>query len=160
MRSSTPRLWANPSLRGCIPEALPRAWIRVFWLFVTLVSWGFPRTEPSREPRKRLLSHFVFNEQAVRSPWLLTCTLFLLPIFPKLIFTLAASSRRGVGHATQRGVPAWELEYVRNRFADFKRHVEELEEATEDSLEEARKACELAWKDLEHAVDSLSSALA
>lgn len=54
----------------------------------------------------------------------------------------------------------WELEYVRNRFADFKRRVEELEEATEDNLEEARKACELSWKDLEHAVDSLLSALA
>ena len=35
----------------------------------------------------------------------------------------------------------WELEYVRNRFADFKRRVEELEEATDDNLEEARKAC-------------------
>lgn len=54
----------------------------------------------------------------------------------------------------------WELEYVRNRFADFKRRVEELEEATEDNLEEARKACALAGKDLEHAVDSLLSALA
>ena len=54
----------------------------------------------------------------------------------------------------------WELEYVRNRFADFKRRVEELEEATDDNLEEASKTCELAWKDLEHAVDSLLSALA
>lgn len=54
----------------------------------------------------------------------------------------------------------WELDDVRNRFADFKRRVEELEEATDDNLEEARKACELAWKDLEHAVDSLVSALA
>ena len=34
----------------------------------------------------------------------------------------------------------WELEYVRNRFADFKRRVEELEEADEENLEEARKA--------------------
>lgn len=38
----------------------------------------------------------------------------------------------------------WELEYLRNRFADFKRRVEELEEADEPNLEEARKACELA----------------
>ncbi|HEV2197280.1 MAG TPA: hypothetical protein VGR55_16970 [Candidatus Acidoferrum sp.] len=53
----------------------------------------------------------------------------------------------------------WELEYVRNRFADFKRRVEELEDANEDNLEEARKASELAWKDLEHAVDSLLSVL-
>lgn len=52
-----------------------------------------------------------------------------------------------------------ELEYVRNRFADFKQRVEELEETTEDNLEEAGKVCELAWKDLEHAVDSLLSAL-
>lgn len=53
----------------------------------------------------------------------------------------------------------WELEYVRNRFADFKRRVEELEEADDDNLEDARKASELAWKDLQHAVDALLSAL-
>jgi hypothetical protein len=53
----------------------------------------------------------------------------------------------------------WELEYVRNRFADFKRRVEELEEAEEDNLEEARKSSELAWKDLQHAIDALLSAL-
>ena len=53
----------------------------------------------------------------------------------------------------------WELDYVRNRFADFKRRVEELEEASEANLEEARKASELAWKDLQHAVDSLVAAL-
>lgn len=53
----------------------------------------------------------------------------------------------------------WELDYVRNRFADFKRRVEELEEADEDNLEDARKASELAWKDLQHAVDALLSAL-
>ncbi len=54
----------------------------------------------------------------------------------------------------------WELEYVRNRFADFKRRVEELEEADDENLEDARKASELAWKDLQHAVDALLSALA
>lgn len=53
----------------------------------------------------------------------------------------------------------WELEYVRNRFAEFKRRVEELEDANDASLEEAQKACELAWKDLQHAVDTLLSAL-
>lgn len=53
----------------------------------------------------------------------------------------------------------WELEYVRNRFAEFKRRVEELEEANDANLEEARKASELAWKDLQHAVDTLLSAL-
>jgi len=53
----------------------------------------------------------------------------------------------------------WELEYVRNRFAEFKKRVEELENAGEANLEEARKASELAWKDLQHAVDTLLSAL-
>jgi predicted nuclease with TOPRIM domain len=53
----------------------------------------------------------------------------------------------------------WELEYVRNRFAEFKRRVEELENASEAHLEEAQKTCELAWKDLQHAVDALLSAL-
>lgn len=49
----------------------------------------------------------------------------------------------------------WELQSVRNRFGDFKRSVEELEEASEQDLEEARKASELAWSDLRHAVDEL-----
>lgn len=53
----------------------------------------------------------------------------------------------------------WELEYVRNRFAEFKKRVEELEDAGEADLEEARKASELAWKDLQHAVDTILSAL-
>ena len=52
-----------------------------------------------------------------------------------------------------------ELDYVRNRFADFKRRIEELAEAGEENLEVARKASELARKDLQHAVDALSSAL-
>jgi hypothetical protein len=52
-----------------------------------------------------------------------------------------------------------ELDYVRNRFAEFKRRVEELENASETQLEEAQKTCELAWKDLQHAVDALLSAL-
>jgi len=53
----------------------------------------------------------------------------------------------------------WELDYVRNRFAEFKRRLEELEEASDDHLEEAQAATELAWKDLQHAVDTLLSAL-
>ena len=53
----------------------------------------------------------------------------------------------------------WELEYMRNRFAEFKRRVEELEDAGEADLEETQKACELAWKDLQRAVDDLLSAL-
>lgn len=53
----------------------------------------------------------------------------------------------------------WELEYVRNRFAEFKQRVEELEDASDAQLEEAQKASELAWKDLQHAVDTLLSAM-
>lgn len=53
----------------------------------------------------------------------------------------------------------WELEYVRNRFAEFKRRVEELEDSSEVHLNDAQESCELAWKDLQHAVDTLLSAL-
>jgi BMFP domain-containing protein YqiC len=53
----------------------------------------------------------------------------------------------------------WELDYVRNRFAEFKQRVEELEDANDTELEDAQKSCELAWKDLQHAVDTLLSAL-
>lgn len=53
----------------------------------------------------------------------------------------------------------WELEYVRNRFAEFKKRVEELEDANEAQLEDAQKASELAWKDLQHAVDTLLTAM-
>jgi len=53
----------------------------------------------------------------------------------------------------------WQLAWVRNRFENFKRRVEQLEEASEGNLEEARIASELAWKDLQRAVDALLSAL-
>jgi uncharacterized membrane-anchored protein YhcB (DUF1043 family) len=53
----------------------------------------------------------------------------------------------------------WELDYVRNRFEEFKQRIEELENASDAELDEAQKTCELAWKDLEHAVDTLMSAL-
>jgi hypothetical protein len=53
----------------------------------------------------------------------------------------------------------WELEYVRNRFAEFKQRIEELEEASDEQIERAREATELAWKDLQHAVDTLLAAL-
>jgi len=48
---------------------------------------------------------------------------------------------------------------VRNRFAEFKRCVEELEEASDQQIEGAQEATELAWKDLQHAVDTLLAAL-
>ena len=53
----------------------------------------------------------------------------------------------------------WQLVSVRNRFADFRRRVDELQEASEENLEEAGKASELAWRDLQHAVAALLSAL-
>jgi len=53
----------------------------------------------------------------------------------------------------------WQVVSVRNRFRDFKRRVDELEEASEENLEEAGKASELAWKDLQQAVSALLSAL-
>jgi len=52
-----------------------------------------------------------------------------------------------------------ELEYLRNRFAEFRKRIEELEEASDEHLEEAHEASELAWRDLEHAVDALMGAL-
>lgn len=38
----------------------------------------------------------------------------------------------------------WQLAWVRNRFENFKRRVEQLEGASEENLEEARLASELA----------------
>ena len=52
-----------------------------------------------------------------------------------------------------------ELEYVRNRFAEFRKRILELEDASDDHLADARAATELAWKDLQHAVDALLAAL-
>ena len=53
----------------------------------------------------------------------------------------------------------WQLAWVRNRFENFKRRVEQLVETSEENLEEARMASQLAWKDLQRAVDALLSAL-
>ena len=53
----------------------------------------------------------------------------------------------------------WQVACVRNRFRDFQRRVEQLYEASEENLEEAGKDSELAWKDLQHAVAALLSAL-
>jgi predicted nuclease with TOPRIM domain len=55
--------------------------------------------------------------------------------------------------------PRSELEDLRNRFRDFKRRVEQLEEASEENLEEARKASELAGRDVQRALGALLSAL-
>lgn len=53
----------------------------------------------------------------------------------------------------------WELEYVRNRFSEFKRRVELLEDAETDQIEATHIAAEVAWKDLSKAVENLLSAL-
>jgi len=52
-----------------------------------------------------------------------------------------------------------ELEYVRNRFAEYKRCIEQLESADDTRLEEAEQAVELVWRDLKDTVDSLIAAL-
>jgi len=53
----------------------------------------------------------------------------------------------------------WELEYVRTRFAEFKRRVRELEDADDQELHRLQEGVEVAWKDLIHAVEALLSAL-
>ena len=53
----------------------------------------------------------------------------------------------------------WELEYVRTSFAEFKRRIEDLEEADDVQLAKFQEAVEAAWKDLLHAVDTLLAAL-
>ena len=54
----------------------------------------------------------------------------------------------------------WELEYVRTRFAEFKRRVWDLEDADDYELPRLQESVELAWKDLVHAVEALLAALA
>lgn len=53
----------------------------------------------------------------------------------------------------------WELEYVRTRFAEFKRRVQELEDAEDSELARIQEGVETAWKDLIHAVETLLAAL-
>ena len=53
----------------------------------------------------------------------------------------------------------WELEYVRTRFAEFKRRVQELEEAQDWEIDRIQESAEVAWKDLIHAVETLLAAL-
>jgi len=53
----------------------------------------------------------------------------------------------------------WELEYVRTRFAEFKRRIRELEDADDEELQKLEECVEVAWKDLIHAVETLLSAL-
>lgn len=53
----------------------------------------------------------------------------------------------------------WELEYVRTRFAEFKRRVEELEEADDPELARLQENVDAAWNDVMRAVDTLLAAL-
>lgn len=53
----------------------------------------------------------------------------------------------------------WELEFVRTRFTEFKRRIEELEYADEPQLSRLQQNVDLAWKELMQAVDTLMAAL-
>lgn len=53
----------------------------------------------------------------------------------------------------------WELEYVHTRFTEFKRRVQNLEDADDDELPRLQESVESAWKDLTHAVEALLVAL-
>lgn len=53
----------------------------------------------------------------------------------------------------------WELEFVRTRFAEFKRRVEDLEEACDSELAERQETTNVAWRELMSAVDGLLTTL-
>jgi hypothetical protein len=53
----------------------------------------------------------------------------------------------------------WELEFVRTRFTEFKRRIEELEYADEPELARLQENVDSAWKELMQAVDALMAAL-
>jgi hypothetical protein len=53
----------------------------------------------------------------------------------------------------------WELENIRNRFAEFKRRVEKLADADDQEAARLQEAAEATWKDLINAVDMLLAAL-
>ncbi len=53
----------------------------------------------------------------------------------------------------------WELEYVRTRFTEFKRRIQDLEDAQDHELAPFQENVEIAWKDLIHAVDNLLSTM-
>jgi hypothetical protein len=53
----------------------------------------------------------------------------------------------------------WELEYVRTRFAEFKRRVGDLEDADDVQAGRIQEAVDVAWTDLIHAVETLLAAM-
>jgi len=52
-----------------------------------------------------------------------------------------------------------ELEDIRNRFAEFKRRVEELADADDREAVRMQEVAEATWKDLIHSVDTLLAVL-
>jgi hypothetical protein len=53
----------------------------------------------------------------------------------------------------------WELDYVRTCFTEFKRRIQQLEDADDPELATIQENVDLAWKDLLQAVDTLMTAL-
>jgi len=53
----------------------------------------------------------------------------------------------------------WELEFVRTRFAEFKRRVEELEDADDLELARLQENVDAAWNEVMRAVNTLMTAL-
>jgi hypothetical protein len=53
----------------------------------------------------------------------------------------------------------WELERVCTRFTEFKRRVEDFEEAHDGELDRFQESVETAWKDLIHGMETLLAAL-
>jgi hypothetical protein len=53
----------------------------------------------------------------------------------------------------------WELEFVRTRFTEFKRRIEDLEYADGPELGRLQENVDVAWNELMEAVDALMAAL-
>lgn len=53
----------------------------------------------------------------------------------------------------------WELDYVRSRFAEFKRSIQLLEGAEDPEFSRLQQNVDAAWKGLMQAVDRLMAAL-
>jgi hypothetical protein len=53
----------------------------------------------------------------------------------------------------------WELDFVRTRFAEFKRRIQQLEDADDPELSRLQENVDTAWKELMQAVDALMAAL-
>lgn len=49
---------------------------------------------------------------------------------------------------------SWEIYVLRERFAEFRHHVRELEDADEEHLEAVQKSTETAWRDLNRMIES------